>query len=208
MTTKRTLATVVGAAAAAMLVTLIPQEEGVCQVGYRDPLGIPTKCMGDTHDVVVGKPYTAAQCKASMEQALITHCGPVVESAPALKTHPFALAAACSFTYNAGVGAWTHSDAYQHAKQGQWADMCRALQIDDKGRAIFVTGRDRRTGQRIRLEGLVKRRALERLICESGISNPQPWQPTPATRTEFNQLMRDYAQEAARPEYNLMDIAP
>ncbi|WP_018609430.1 glycoside hydrolase family protein [Uliginosibacterium gangwonense] len=208
MTTKRTLATVVGAAAAAMLVTFIPKEEGVSQVGYRDPLGIPTKCMGDTHDVVVGKTYTAAQCRASMEQALITHCSPVVESAPAIRAHPFALAAACSFTYNAGVAAWKHSDAYQHAKRGQWTDMCRALQIDDKGRAIFVTGRDRRTGQRIRLEGLVKRRALERLICEAGISNTQPWQPTPATRTEFNQLMRDYAQEAARPEYNLMDIAP
>lgn len=206
MTTKRTLAGVVGASAAALLVAFIPQEEGVRTVGYRDPIGIPTKCMGDTHDVVVGKTYTPAQCRASMEAALLAHCGPVVDSAPAIKAHPFALTAACSWTYNAGLGAWQKSDALRYARLGQWPQMCRALQLDDKGRPIYITGRDRRTGERIRLQGLVTRRELERLICEQDTASPIPWQPSSATRVKYAALMRSYASEAARQDFNLMDV--
>lgn len=43
---KKTLAGVVGAVAAGVLAVVVPKFEGVKLVGYLDPVGIPTRCMG------------------------------------------------------------------------------------------------------------------------------------------------------------------
>ena len=58
------LAALVGLPAAVMLYQMVPEHEGVVLKGYKDPIGIPTKCMGDTRDVVLGKRYSIEECAA------------------------------------------------------------------------------------------------------------------------------------------------
>ncbi len=48
--------------------SMVPKFEGVKLIGYRDPVSIPTKCMGFTTSVVVGHRYSRAECRESLEQ--------------------------------------------------------------------------------------------------------------------------------------------
>ncbi|MFP3705904.1 lysozyme [Paraburkholderia sp. SIMBA_009] len=160
---KKSLAAVVGAGAAAVLMSVVPKFEGVVTRGYLDPVGIPTKCMGDTHDVVVGKRYSEAECRESLETQLIAHAEPVLKCTPALAGHTYQLAAAVSFAYNIGAGAYCSSSTARRFNAGDWRGACRAMNESDAGRAQWVT-----SGGRV-LPGLVKRRAYERALCEKGL---------------------------------------
>lgn len=148
------LAGIVGAAAAAILYTVVPNFEGTVNVGYLDIAGIPTKCMGDTTDVVVGHRYTDAECRESLETQLIAHAGPVIECVPQLRGHPYQLAASVSLAYNIGVNAFCGSTAAKRFRSGDWAGACRAF-------AMWT-----RAGGEV-IAGLVKRRAAERALCET-----------------------------------------
>ncbi|WP_374189769.1 lysozyme [Burkholderia oklahomensis] len=160
---RTTLVGVVGAAAAALLFSIVTKFEGVKLVGYLDPVGIPTKCMGDTRDVVVGKAYSEAECRASLETQLIAHAQPVLRCTPGLKNRPYQLAAAVSFAYNVGPNAYCNSTTAKRFSAGDWRGACRALNESDSGRPQWVTA-----GGRV-LPGLVKRRAAERALCERGL---------------------------------------
>ncbi|HDR9026968.1 TPA: lysozyme [Burkholderia vietnamiensis] len=160
---KKTLVGVVGAATAALLVSVVPQFEGIRYVGYRDPIGIPTKCMGDTTNVVVGQRYSEADCRASLERQLIVHAEPVLKCTPVLKGRTYQLAAAVSFAYNIGAGAYCASSTARRFNAGDWRGACRAMNESDSGGPQWVTA-----GGRV-LPGLVKRRAEERALCERGL---------------------------------------
>lgn len=160
---KKTLVGVVGAAAAALLLSVVPKFEGVVLRGYLDPAGIPTKCMGDTHDVVVGKRYSDAECRESLEKQLIVHAEPVLKCTPGLKGRTYQLGAAVSFAYNIGVGAYCGSTTARRFNTGDFRGACKAMNESDNGKAQWVTSRGRV------LPGLVKRRADEREICERGL---------------------------------------
>jgi len=161
---KGTLVTLVGGAAAAILLTIVPGFEGTRLIGYRDPVGIPTKCAGDTRDVVVGRRYTAEECRISLEEQLVLHAGPVMACVPALAGRTYQAAASVSFAYNIGVGAFCRSTAARRMNAGDWRGGCRAFNEDDAGRPQWVTAAG------IRLPGLVRRRAEERALCETGLS--------------------------------------
>ncbi|POR54572.1 lysozyme [Paraburkholderia eburnea] len=160
---KKTLVGVVGAATAALLVSVVPKFEGVVLRGYLDPVGIPTKCMGDTHDVVVGKRYSEAECRESLEAQLIAHAEPVLKCTPWLKGRTYQLGAAVSFAYSIGTGAYCGSTTARRFNAGDYRGACKAMNESDAGKPQWVTAR----GQV--LPGLVKRRADERAICERGL---------------------------------------
>ncbi|MEX3951965.1 lysozyme [Paraburkholderia sp. EG287B] len=160
---KKTLVGVVGAATAALLLSTVPKLEGEVLRGYLDPVGIPTKCVGDTHDVVVGKVYSAAECRESLETQLIVHAEPVLKCTPGLKGRTYQLGAAVSFAYNVGTGAYCGSTTARRFNAGDYRGACKAMNESDSGKAQWVT-----SGGRV-LPGLVKRRALERAICERGL---------------------------------------
>ena len=153
---KRTLAGVVGAGACALLLAIIPQHEGKRNVGYLDPVGIATKCMGDTTDVVIGRVYTDAECLASMERQLIAHADGVLACTPGLKGHDNQLAAAVSLAYNIGVGAYCKSTVAKRFGAGDLKGGCAAITLYNKA------------GGKV-LPGLVRRRAAERALCEKGL---------------------------------------
>ncbi|HDR9199267.1 TPA: lysozyme [Burkholderia vietnamiensis] len=157
---KKTLAGVVGAATAALLFSMVPKFEGLELVARPDPIGIITACYGDTKNVRAGQRFTSAECRARLEQLLIEHAEPVLKCTPGLKGHTFQLAAAISFAYNVGAGAYCGSTTAKRFNTGDWKGACRALNEADNGRAQWVTA-----GGRV-LPGLVKRRAEERALCE------------------------------------------
>lgn len=135
---RTTLVGVVGAAAAALLFSVVPKFEGVKLVGYLDPVGIPTKCMGDTRDVVVGRAYSEAECRSSLETQLIAHAEPVLRCTPGLKDRPYQLAAAVSFAYNVGAHAYCNSTTAKRFNAGDLRGACRAINESDSGRPQWV----------------------------------------------------------------------
>lgn len=160
---KKTLVSVVGAATAALLISMVPRFEGVVLRGYLDPVGIPTKCMGDTRDVVVGKRYSEAECRESLETQLIAHAELVLKCTPGLKGRTYQLGAAVSFAYNIGTGAYCASTTARRFNAGDYRGACKAMNESDTGKAQWVTARG------VVLPGLVKRRADERALCERGL---------------------------------------
>lgn len=208
MDTRSKLVTALGASAAVLCLHLIPMEEGRPARGYLDPAGIPSKCYGDTQDVQVGRVYSDAECRSSLETALIKHCGPVAESVPGIKSKPFALTAGCSLGYNAGVAGWRMSDARKHMLAGEWPQACRAFMWNDSGRRIYVTARNRTTGRYDYLPGLDKRRQLERLLCDRDVKGDGGWQPDGAALADYKRLMAESESEllAVKGNYDLEDV--
>lgn len=151
---------VVGAAAAALLLSIVPKFEGTVLVAQPDPIGIVTACNGDTKDVRAGQRFTPQECSVRLEERLIEHAEPVLKCTPGLKGHPYQLAAAVSFAYNVGANAYCTSSTARRFNAGNWRGACRAINESDAGRPQWVYA-----GGRV-LPGLMKRRAAERALCE------------------------------------------
>ncbi|CAG9262247.1 lysozyme [Paraburkholderia caribensis] len=163
-TNGKTLVGIVGVTSAALLYCIVPRFEGLVNHGYLDAGGIPTKCMGDTHDVIVGRTYSSAECSASLEAQLIAHAEPVLRITPQLRGHPNQLAAAVSFAYNIGIGQYGASETARRFRMQDWKGACKAMNESDDGRPQWVSANG------VVLPGLVKRRAEERRLCEVGLN--------------------------------------
>lgn len=153
---KKTLSATVGAGAAAMLLAYVPQFEGVILRGYKDPIGIVTACAGHTKTAVLGRPYTRAECNSLLEADLIEHADGVLSCTPGLAGKTHQVAAAASFAYNVGVGAYCRSTMARKFNAGDLAGGCAEFSKWTKA------------GGKV-LPGLVKRRAAERDICETSL---------------------------------------
>lgn len=167
------LATVIGAAAAAILMGVGSQVgftekfEGMVLKGYRDPVGIPTKCAGDTYDVELGKRYTLQECKESLEKQLVAHAEPVLRCAPYLKERTFFLAAAVDHNYH--TGRFCGSTLEKTFKAGDYVEACKRFNTNPDGSPAWIYATDQKTKQKIVLGGLVKRASARRELCEKGL---------------------------------------
>ena len=152
------LIAVVGTVAAGLLYTSIPEDEGMVYVGYLDIANIPTKCAGDTRDVVVGKRYTVEECRASLDRALVAHAKPVMACVPALQADGLdhARAAAVSIAYNIGTTAFCRSTIARKFNAGDIAGACDGFLSWDKARVKGVLRP---------VKGLTLRRQRERALC-------------------------------------------
>lgn len=153
---KRTLIAVIGTSAAAGLLALIAQWEGKENVGYRDIVGVPTACFGDTNDVVVGKRYSDAECLARLEQQALAHVEPVLSCTPALKGRDNQLIAAGSLAYNIGTAAYCKSSVDRRFDAGDFKGACDAFLLWNR-----AGGRE--------VRGLTNRRNAERTLCLKGL---------------------------------------
>ncbi|MDX3986928.1 MAG: lysozyme [Achromobacter sp.] len=160
---KRTLQGTVGAGAAAILLSIVPKFEGWILRGYKDPIGVVTACAGHTKTAVLGKPYTHEECAALLDQDLVEHAQGVLACTPALAGHTNQTAAAVSFAYNVGVGAYCRSMTARRFNAGEWAGACRAMNQADNGKPQWVWADGKM------LPGLVTRRAAERALCETDL---------------------------------------
>lgn len=149
---KKGLKATVGAGAAAMLLSIVPQFEGMVLRGYKDPIGIVTACAGHTKTAILGRPYTRAECAALLEQDLVEHAKGLQQCVK-VPLNAGQTAAFVSFTYNVGVGAFCRSTMVRKLNAGDYEGACNELPKWTKA------------GGRV-LPGLVKRRAAEQAICE------------------------------------------
>jgi lysozyme len=150
-----------GAAVAAIAISLISTEEGLRNYAYRDPVGIPTICFGETRNVHMGDFKTTDQCRAMLGVRLGDYSSGMdrcLKVATSDKTY----AALLSFTYNVGVGAFCGSTLLKRANAGDLRGACDGLLAWNKARVAGVL---------VPLPGLTRRRQDERALCLEGLSN-------------------------------------
>jgi len=136
--------------------------EGLRQVWYYDPPGIPTVCFGHTGNVDKTKVYSLAECKALMDKDMLDAIDAVDKCAPGLP--PQTLAAFADAAYNMGptIACDTgKSTAARMLKAGDYRGACNQLPRWDKARV---------GGLMVALPGLTKRRALEKTLCLEGLA--------------------------------------
>src|SRR3954465_15788835 len=121
------LVALVGVGGAGLLNQHVPEDEGTVYRGYLDPVKIPTKCMGDTENVVVGRRYTKEECAESLAKQLYRHAVPVYRCVPQLQGHPYASYAAISGAYNYGPARFCRSLAADRFRVGDFRGGCLAL---------------------------------------------------------------------------------
>lgn len=144
----------VGLAAA---IALIGSWEGVRTVAYRDIVGVPTVCFGETRGVKMGDRYTMDECRAMLGDGIIEfEAGMRKCLAAPDKVPEKAYVAFLSLSYNIGTGAFCKSTVARKANAGDYRGACDAISAWNKA------------GGRV-VKGLVNRRADERRICLTGL---------------------------------------
>lgn len=125
--------------------------EGLRTVAYRDPVGIPTICFGETRGVRMGDRATVPECKEMLGERLLEFSNAV----DSCLHHPLTdgqRVAFVSLAYNIGTGAFCRSSVAAYARRGEMAAACEAIM-----RFRYAKG--------VPLPGLTRRRKEERAIC-------------------------------------------
>jgi len=131
---------------------LIAPSEGEVRQTYRDPIGIPTACFGQTGpDIRMGQTYTSEQCADMLVKEVQVKLAEVDGCTPGLPDH--LRRAFTSFAYNVGTAKYCGSTMARKARAGDYVGACAELSRWD------------RAGGKV-LPGLVTRRAQERAVCE------------------------------------------
>lgn len=142
-----------GTSAFALAALTITHFEGSRPTAYLDAPHIPTICYGHTAGVTLGQTLTPAECDAllgrDLSEALAAVDRQVTVALPAHRR-----AALASFVYNVGETRFARSTLLRRLNAGEGARACAEL-----SRWVYSQGR--------RLPGLVKRRRLERQLCET-----------------------------------------
>lgn len=141
----------------AAAIALVGAWEGMRTVAYKDIVGVPTVCFGETRGVKMGDRYTAEECKVMLGDGLadfetgIRKCLARPDDIPE-KSY----VAMLSLSYNIGAGAFCKSTVVRLANMGDIRGACEAIPKFNKA------------GGRV-IKGLVNRRAEERKICLEGL---------------------------------------
>lgn len=150
---RRTLTMIVGAAAAAALLHLVPSMEGTVYKTYKDLGGVLTYCTGATEDAVWGKTYTPAECKAQLDYDLARHADGISKC---INLNALTVGQKVAFVdtaYNIGVGAFCGSSMARRTNAGDMLGACASLSL-----WVKVNGKT--------INGLVNRRKVTRAFCE------------------------------------------
>ena len=108
------------AAAAALAVALIGGWEGLRTKAYRDVVGVPTVCYGETKGVKMGDSYTPAECKAMLVKSLEGYEKQMEAALVAPEKLPDEVYVSfLSLTYNIGGGAFKKSSVARYANAGR-----------------------------------------------------------------------------------------
>ena len=152
---KKRLAVAAFGAAMAVAAPLVSWYEGKRNNAYLDAVGIPTICYGHTGTAKLGQTLTDAECDALLERDLGVAFA-AVDRHTTVELPVERRAALASFVFNIGEGAFKSSTLLRKLNAGDTAGACKELD-----RWVYAGGKV--------LEGLVKRRATERELCEVGL---------------------------------------
>ena len=135
--------------------SLVAGFEGLRTYAYRDAVGIPTICFGETRGVKMGDRKTTEQCRAMLGDRLLEF-EQGMNACLKAQVPDGAYAAFLSFSYNVGTGAFCKSTLVRKANAGDLRGACNELMKWDKAAGI-------------RLAGLTRRRVDERALCLEGL---------------------------------------
>jgi len=133
--------------------------EGTRQWAYRDPVGLPTICMGSTVGVKMGDFRTIPECKALLTKEMSDVISAVDTCRPGLPVN--VLAAFSDAAYNIGSKVAcdpARSTAARMLRAGDFAGACKQLLLWNKARIAGIL---------VALPGLTKRRNMEVDLCLS-----------------------------------------
>lgn len=139
----------------AVCVACVSGFEGLRTVAYRDPVGIPTICFGETKNVSIGDTATADQCAGLLSERL-SEFNMGVDSCVRVPLTDARRASFVSFSYNVGTNAFCRSTLVRKLNAGDTAGACDELLKWNKAAGIP-------------LPGLTKRRQAERELCREGL---------------------------------------
>lgn len=147
---------VAGGLAGALLLasTLIGEFEGKRNDPYRDIVGVPTVCYGETR--VPMKSYTDKECLDMLKKATGEFQEEVLKVNPSLSTRPYQLAAATSLAYNIGINNYKKSSVRVNFDRGRWAEACSRFKLWNKVK---------KNGRLVESRGLTNRRLKETAVC-------------------------------------------
>ena len=143
--------------AGVLAVSLVGAWEGLRTTAYRDIVGVPTVCFGETRGVEMGDEYTVEECQVMLGDGLMEFEAGMRNCL----TNPDAIpeesyVAFLSLSYNIGTGGFCRSTVARRANAGDIEGVCEAISMWN------------RAGGRV-VQGLVNRRADERRLCLEGV---------------------------------------
>jgi len=145
------------AAVLAITVGVVGTFEGVRTVAYKDVVGVPTVCFGETRGVKMGDQYTMTECKKMLGGALLEFSAGLDKCLkPEVEVPDLTYVAFMSWAYNVGIGAACKSTLVRKANAGDLLGACNQLPRWNRG-----------GGRPIR--GLTRRRGEERTMCLKGL---------------------------------------
>jgi lysozyme len=120
------------AAVLAAAIIFVGAQEGLRTDAYRDSVGVPTICYGETLGVKLGQHKTVSECKAMFGPRLEEFWhgmhdprkdGKYIKVPVSVKTD----VALLSFSYNVGLGGFRRSKTLALLNQGKYTEACNAL---------------------------------------------------------------------------------
>jgi lysozyme len=156
------------AAAALACLPLTQGSEGLRNRPYLDPAHILTVCYGETQGIDPARIYSTDDCAGRLRRRLAQDYAPRIAAANCLpqvatERRVKVFAALLDAAYNAGPVAVCNSRMARSIRAGDWGGGCNGFA------GWYTTARDRRTGQRMPLKGLVTRRGKEAALCREGL---------------------------------------
>lgn len=154
---KKKIAAGVTAVVIATATPFIAKWEGLSLVAYRDIVGVPTVCYGETRGVQMGDRYTKQECEDMLRKSVAEYYTKL-EPCMTNKSIPVGVQASLlELAYNVGVSATCKSTMMRLANQGNYKQACNEL---DKW--VKAGGG--------RVQGLVNRRADSKVnLCLKGL---------------------------------------
>lgn len=154
---KKKIAAGVTAAVIATATHFIAKWEGLSLVAYKDIVGVPTVCYGETSGVQLGQTYTKQQCEEMLRNAVAEYYSKL-EPCMTNKEIPVGVQASLlELSYNVGIGATCKSTMMKLANKGDYRQACNEL---DKW--VKAGGG--------KVQGLVNRRADSKVnLCLKGL---------------------------------------
>jgi len=149
-----------GAIAAAVIVTATPfiaKWEGLETTAYKDIVGVPTVCYGETRGVKMGDHYTKEQCLAMLQDGVSDFYAKLQPCMTNPNIPVGVQASMLELGYNVGVSAVCKSTMMKLANQGKYKESC-----DELGKWVKAGGKT--------VKGLENRRADSKVtLCKKGL---------------------------------------
>lgn len=141
--------------AKAILVELIKQFEGCKLKAYLCPAGKPTIGFGFTAGVKMGDTMTQAEAEVRLSEEADSYLEAALRLSPRLRNAtPGQQAAVADFIYNVGEGGYRSSTLKRNIDVGDFNEAKHSIMM-------WVKATDPKTGKKVTLPGLVKRRKAE-----------------------------------------------